>query len=60
MLIYVGRVQLVKNVTFPIANYGMKCFPLPKHVIHKIDFIYRSFVWTGGFIISIKSPNTWK
>ncbi|XP_058786091.1 uncharacterized protein LOC131660760 [Vicia villosa] len=56
LLSYAGRIQLLKSITFAVTNYWMQCFPLPKHVIHKIDAICRSFIWTGGKEISIKSP----
>lgn len=43
-----------------VANYWMQCFPLPKHVIHKIEVVCRSFMWTGSLVISRKIPIDWK
>lgn len=34
-------------------------FPLPKHVIHKIDVILRHFLWTGSSDINSKSDSLW-
>ncbi|XP_058765820.1 uncharacterized protein LOC131639335 [Vicia villosa] len=59
ILSYAGKIQLLKSITFAVTNYWMQCFPLPKHVIHKIDAICRSFMWTGGKEISRKSPISW-
>lgn len=44
---------------FAIANYWMQCFPIPIHVIHKIDSICKSFLWVGGAEISRKHPISW-
>ncbi|KAF1864425.1 hypothetical protein Lal_00021846 [Lupinus albus] len=60
LLSYTGRVQLIKSVSFDITNYWIQCFPLPKHVIHKIDVVCRSFLWTGGSVICRKSRVAWK
>lgn len=43
LLSYVGRVQLIKSVTFSIANYWMQCFPIPKLVVHKIEDVDLSY-----------------
>lgn len=59
LLTYAGRVQLIRSVTFAIANYWMQCFPIPKYVVHKIEAICRSFLWTGGQEIKRKSPVAW-
>ena len=59
LLSYAGRLQLIKSVTFSIANYWMQCFPLPKFVIHKINTVCRNFLWTGGVDKSRKSPVAW-
>lgn len=48
LLSYAGRIQLLKSVTFAIMNYWMQYLPFPKCVIHKIDVICRTFLWTGG------------
>ncbi|CAK8573977.1 unnamed protein product [Lathyrus sativus] len=32
LLSYAGRAQLIKSVTFTIANYWMQCFPIPRSV----------------------------
>jgi hypothetical protein len=34
--------------------------PLPKKVIHKINAICRSFLWSGGAVITRKSPVSWE
>lgn len=60
LLNYAGRIQLLKSVTFDVMNYWMQCFPFPKFVIHKIDAIFRTFMWTGGTELSRKSHIAWK
>ncbi|XP_058755421.1 uncharacterized protein LOC131628600 [Vicia villosa] len=55
-----GRIQLVNIITTAIAQYWMNCLPLPKFVIHKIDALCRSFVWTGKSEVSRKSLVAWK
>lgn len=60
LLSYAGRIQLIKFVSFAIANYWMQCLPLPKHVIHKIEVVFRSLLWTGGSDVSSKSHIVWK
>lgn len=59
LLSHAGRVQLIKSVSFAITNYWMQCFPLPTHVIHKIEAVCRSFIWIGSSNISRKSPIAW-
>lgn len=59
LLSYAGKVQLVKSVCFATANYWIQCMPLPKQVIHHINAISRSFVWTGGDTLTRKSPVAW-
>jgi hypothetical protein len=59
LLSHVGRLQLIRSVTFAVANYWMQCLPLPKQVIHKINAICRSFLWSGGAIITRKSHVAW-
>jgi hypothetical protein len=54
-----GRLQLIASVTFVVANYWMQCLPLPKKVIHKINAICRSFLWSGGTVITRKSLVAW-
>jgi hypothetical protein len=56
---HAGSLQLIRSVTFAIANYWMQCLPLPKKVIHKINAICRSFLWSGGAIITKKSHVAW-
>lgn len=56
LLSYAGHVQLIWSVTFAIVNYWMQCFPIPIHVLCKIDSICKSFLWTGGTKTSMKSP----
>ncbi|XP_058750883.1 uncharacterized protein LOC131623906 [Vicia villosa] len=59
LLTYAGRLQLIKSVSFSIANYWMVCFPIPKNVISKIDALCRSYFWTGKDSISRKSLVAW-
>lgn len=59
LLSYVGRIQLIKSVTFAISNYWMQCFPFLKHVIQIIESICRSFMWNGSAEISRKTPIVW-
>lgn len=54
LLTYAGRLQLIKSVSFDVANYWMSCFPLPKAVIRKIESMCRSFLWTCKDTISRK------
>jgi hypothetical protein len=60
LLSHAGRLQLIASVTFAVANYWMQCLPLPKKVIHKINAICRSFLWSGGAVITKKSPVSWE
>lgn len=59
LLTYAGRLQLIKSISFALANYWMTCFPLPKAVISKIDVICRSCLLTAKDIISRKSLVAW-
>jgi hypothetical protein len=59
LLSHAGRLQLIRSVTFAVANYWMQCLPLPKKVIQKINVICRSFLWSGGVTITKKSPIAW-
>ncbi|CAJ2661953.1 unnamed protein product [Trifolium pratense] len=59
LLSHAGRLQLIASVTFAVANYWMQCLPLPKKVIHKINAICRSFLWSGGAVITRKSLVSW-
>ncbi|XP_058776141.1 uncharacterized protein LOC131650448 [Vicia villosa] len=45
LLSIASRFQLVKAVSFAIANYWIQCFPIPKAVIKKINASCRAFVW---------------
>jgi hypothetical protein len=60
LLSHAGRLQLIASVTFAVANFWMQCLPLPKKVIHKINVICRSFLWSGGAVITRKSPVSWE
>lgn len=60
LLTYTGRIQLIKYVSFTIVNYRMHCLPLPKHMIHKIEVMFRSFLWSGSSNVSRKSHIAWK
>lgn len=59
LLYYAGRIQLIKSVLFSICNYWMQIFPLPKKVILHIEALCRTFLWTGGDLISRKAPVAW-
>jgi hypothetical protein len=59
LLSHAGRLQLIRNVIFAVANYWMQCLPLPKKVIHKINAVCRSFLWSGGAVVTRKSPVAW-
>ncbi|KAK2413113.1 hypothetical protein QL285_035856 [Trifolium repens] len=59
LLSHAGRLQLIRSVTFAVANYWMQCLPLPKKVIQKINVICRSFLWSGGVTITKMSPVAW-
>ncbi|CAK8578548.1 unnamed protein product [Lathyrus sativus] len=60
LLSYAGRLQLIKSITFAIANYWLQCLPLPKYVLKKINTICRTFLWTSGLEPSNRSPVAWK
>ncbi|XP_058783432.1 uncharacterized protein LOC131658115 [Vicia villosa] len=60
LLTYVGRLQLIKSVTFALTNYWLQCFPFPENMIYKIEAICRNFLWTDGFEGSRKAPISWK
>jgi hypothetical protein len=60
LLSHAGRLQLIRSVTFAVANYWMQCLPLPNKVIHKINAICRSFLWTGGDVVTKKSHVAWE
>ncbi|XP_058760338.1 uncharacterized protein LOC131633658 [Vicia villosa] len=59
MLSYAGRFLLVKSVLFSIANYWLQIFPLPKKVLHHVESLCRSFLWTGKDTVSSKAPISW-
>ncbi|XP_058783172.1 uncharacterized protein LOC131657831 [Vicia villosa] len=60
MLSYAGRFLLMKSVLFSIANYWLQISPLPKKIIHHIESLCRSFLWTGKDSISNKAPISWE
>lgn len=60
LLTYAWRIQLIQSVVFAVVNFWMQVLPLPKVILHHIDAIFRSFLWTGGKDISRKSPIAWK
>jgi hypothetical protein len=59
LLSYAGRLQLIRSVIFAVTNYWMQCLPLPKKVIQKINAICRSFLWSGGDVVTRKAPVAW-
>jgi hypothetical protein len=59
LLSHAGRLQLIRSVIFAMANYWMQCLPHPKKVIHKINAVCRSFLWSGGAVVTRKSPVAW-
>ncbi|XP_058748826.1 uncharacterized protein LOC131621805 [Vicia villosa] len=60
LLSYAGRAQLIQSFAFAIPQYWLQCFPLPKFMLNKIDYICRIFVWTGKQDKSRKSPISWQ
>lgn len=60
LLSYGGRVQLIKSVLFAVTNYWLQCFPLPKGVLHNIEAICRSFLWSNSDTVTRKSPVAWE
>lgn len=60
LLSYSSRIQLVQSVIFAMVNFWMNYLPLPKVVIHRIDIICRSFIWSGGSNVTHKSPIAWQ
>lgn len=60
LLTFASRIKLIKSVLFATITFWMWCPPLPKAVIHKIDVIHQSFLWTSGKEITMKSPIAWK
>ncbi|XP_058748820.1 uncharacterized protein LOC131621798 [Vicia villosa] len=53
-----GRCQLVKRTLFVVAACWMQVFPLPKKIIHQVEAVCRSFLWSGNED-SIKAPIVW-
>lgn len=60
LLGHAGRIQLIKSVSFVVANKWIATPRLPKAVIHKIDTILHSFLWTGNLESSWKIHIAWK
>ncbi|XP_058752910.1 uncharacterized protein LOC131626107 [Vicia villosa] len=60
ILSYADRVQLVRSVLFPIANYWMQVFHLPKKIIHHVETMCRSFIWKGKDNLSRKAHVSWE
>lgn len=60
LLSFAGRKQLIINVLFAIAGYGMQYILLPKIVITKIEAIWWHFLKIGYDNISRKYPITWQ
>ncbi|CAK8536478.1 unnamed protein product [Lathyrus sativus] len=59
VLSYAGKIQLVRSISYVIAQYWVHCFPILKLVSKKIDAIFRSFIWIGNSEMSRKSPVAW-
>ena len=57
---HAGRVQLVQSVIFSTLNFWLQCLPLPNSIIRHIDARCRSFIWTGSYGVSRKSPIAWR
>lgn len=51
-----GGIQMVKCTITVIVQFWMQSFLIPKSVIHKIDSMCRSFIWTGSTEPSRKNP----
>lgn len=60
LLSYAGRIQLIRSVLFAVANYWLQCFPLPKGVLHTVEAICRSFLWSNSESINRKAPVSWE
>lgn len=60
LLSFAERMQLIQSVIFATTNYWMLRFPVPKKVIHKIEVICRSFMWSGWDETKRISPVKWK
>lgn len=60
MLSYAGRCQLIKSVLFAISDFWLQVIPLPNAVIHHIEAICRSFLWSGAEHITRKAPIAWE
>lgn len=60
LLSYGGRLQLIKSVLFAVTNYWLQCFPLPQGVLHKIEAVCRSFLWSNSDTVTRKAPVAWE
>lgn len=56
-LSYAGRLQLLSAVLMSVQRYWAQIFNLPKGVIHQIESICRSFLWSG--VIMVRSWQLW-
>lgn len=59
LLTYAGKMQLIRSVLHAMSNYWMQIFPLPKNVIHHIEALCRSFLWSGIAEITRRAPIAW-
>lgn len=56
LLSFACRIQLIRSVIFAMTSCWMKCLLFPKQVIHKIEGICRSFLWSRSDAVTKKSP----
>lgn len=59
LLIYAGRVLLVKSIMLAVTQYWMQCLPMPHFVITQIDRLCMTFIWTGNLTDSRKILVAW-
>ncbi|XP_059294598.1 uncharacterized protein LOC132047591 [Lycium ferocissimum] len=59
-LSYPGRLQLVQTLIFGIQSYWAQLFVIPSKVLKLIDAYCRSYVWSGGNVITRKALEAWE
>ncbi|XP_016578845.1 uncharacterized protein LOC107876434 [Capsicum annuum] len=58
-LSYVGRLQLIQSVSIGIKIYWAQLFAIPAKVLKIIESYCRSYLWSGGNVITKKALVVW-
>nr|XP_016470075.1 PREDICTED: uncharacterized protein LOC107792379 [Nicotiana tabacum] len=59
-LSYAGRAQLVQTVLFAIQSYWAQLFTLPVQIVKLIEAYCRSYLWSGGNVLTKKLLLAWE